>query len=300
MRQSHRMLLPLLQSLGGVAPTRTLANEHGIGARQVDSAVARGEVVRLRQGWVALPSADRDLQSAVRVGGALTCISVLRRHGIWCDPGHDLHVRLASGTGRAGSPHDRSVPLSAKHSVRVHRPGWAPPPAAVDGLATALAMAVVCQSRLDAISTLDSALNRRVISTSALHQVMAPLPAKYRDYLRLVDSGAQSGLETKSRLSLRSHRVRMQSQVWIADVGRVDLLVGERLVLELDGWRWHSRRDDFEEDRRRDLALTSRGFQVLRLSYDQVMHHWPECEAAILGLIRQRTHLWPRVGRGTV
>ncbi|WP_290807726.1 DUF559 domain-containing protein [Herbiconiux sp.] len=147
---------------------------------------------------------------------------------------------------------------------------------------------------MSAIATLDSALNLKLTTLSALQDVLAPLPAKYRAYLDLVGPSAQSGLETKTRLALRSRRVRLRSQVRLPRVGKVDLVVGERLVLELDGYEWHSRKADFEEDRRRDRELTSQGYQVLRLSYAQVTTDWPGCEDAILGMIRLRRHLWPR------
>jgi very-short-patch-repair endonuclease len=53
----------------------------------------------------------------------------------------------------------------------------------------------------------------------------------------------------------------------------VDFLWREpRLVVETDGYRYHRGRAIFEEDRRRDLHLRTAGFQVVRLSHDQVMN----------------------------
>ncbi len=160
-------------------------------------------------------------------------------------------------------------------------------------------MATLCQPRLSAIATLDSALNLGLATVPTLQDALAPLPAKYRAYLDMVDPTTQSGLETKTRLSLRSRRVSLRSQVHVPRVGKVDLIVGQRLVLELDGYEWHSRKTDFEEDRRRDRELTAQGYQVLRLSYEQVTNDWPRCEEAILGLIRLRRHLWTRGARRT-
>jgi len=295
------MLLPALTALGGVAATRVLQGEHGVHEREVRAAVARGDIVRVRQGWVALPSADPDVVAAVRVGGVLSCTSVLRHSRVWTDHDHGVHVRVPSNVGRLSSPHDRRRPLEPRHSVTVHRPQWASiTPSPVDDSITALAVAIACQPRLSAISTLDSALNLGLTTVSALHDAFAPLPAKYRAYLSFVDPTSQSGLETKTRLALRSKNVRLRSQLHIPRVGKVDLVVGERLVLELDGYEWHSRKADFEEDRRRDRELTAQNYQVLRLSYEQVTNDWPGCEEAILGLIRRRKHLWPRSSRRTV
>jgi very-short-patch-repair endonuclease len=43
-----------------------------------------------------------------------------------------------------------------------------------------------------------------------------------------------------------------------------------RLVVEMDGYRWHSSRAQLNRDRERDSILTARGYRVLRISYDQL------------------------------
>lgn len=51
----------------------------------------------------------------------------------------------------------------------------------------------------------------------------------------------------------------------------VDFLWPEqRLVVEIDGFRFHSTRRAFEHDHRRDAALRAAGFIVLRFTYDQL------------------------------
>ncbi|MGA1838659.1 DUF559 domain-containing protein [Herbiconiux sp. 11R-BC] len=290
----HTSALSTVESLGGVASITSLTTE-GVTSRELTAAVNRGDLVRVRRGWFALAGADPRAVAAVRVGGTLSCTTLLRRHKVWCADDSRLHVRVSPKAGRVSSPFDRARPLSTHHPVLLHRPGWArPAKAPVDDMATALALAVTCQHRLDALVTLDSALNRELISRSGLQDALAPLPAKYRQLLALVDPASQSGLETKARVTLRSRRIRIRSQVLIPGVGHVDLLLGDRLVLELNGHEWHSKKADFEEDRRRDLELTRLGYLVVRLSYAQVMWQWPECEAVILELVRDRKHLWPR------
>jgi very-short-patch-repair endonuclease len=44
----------------------------------------------------------------------------------------------------------------------------------------------------------------------------------------------------------------------------------ERLVVELDGWTYHSSRDSFERDRRRDAILTAAGLRVVRFTWRQI------------------------------
>jgi very-short-patch-repair endonuclease len=57
----------------------------------------------------------------------------------------------------------------------------------------------------------------------------------------------------------------------------VDFLWREqRLVVETDGYRFHSGRIAFEDDRRRDLHLRTHGLEVMRVSYEQVTHEFPQ------------------------
>lgn len=62
----------------------------------------------------------------------------------------------------------------------------------------------------------------------------------------------------------------------------VDFLWRERmLIVETDGYRYHSGRVAFEDDRARDLDLRAHGYEVIRLSYRQVTKE-PEAVAGVL------------------
>ena len=80
-------------------------------------------------------------------------------------------------------------------------------------------------------------------------------------------------------------------QVQIAGVGRVDLVVGTKLVVELDGWEFHETREQFEEDRRRDARLTELGYRVLRITYRQLMRGWARVRAAVLACVARGDHV---------
>jgi hypothetical protein len=41
----------------------------------------------------------------------------------------------------------------------------------------------------------------------------------------------------------------------------------QRLIVEIDGWRYHRTRKRFEDDRRKDAALTTAGYRVVRITY---------------------------------
>jgi very-short-patch-repair endonuclease len=76
--------------------------------------------------------------------------------------------------------------------------------------------------------------------------------------------------------------------VSIPGVGRVDFLLGSRLVIEVDGTTFHDRGSQFENDRRRDAELSARGYRVLRFSYRQILYDWPLVEAAIWAALARR------------
>jgi very-short-patch-repair endonuclease len=64
---------------------------------------------------------------------------------------------------------------------------------------------------------------------------------------------------------------------------RVDVFIPTwSLVIEADGRNWHMRRSDFEEDRRRDNILATRGIQVLRFTYLMLKSDPDECLVTIL------------------
>lgn len=57
--------------------------------------------------------------------------------------------------------------------------------------------------------------------------------------------------------------------------------VEQGLVVETDGYRYHRGRQAFEDDRARDLRLRALGYQVMRLSYRQVVDEAPRVGAVL-------------------
>ena len=112
-----------------------------------------------------------------------------------------------------------------------------------------------------------------------------------RTVLASADGVCESGTETYFWLRTRRAIPGIRRQVRIPGVGRVDFLVGHRLVVEIDGAEYHTDPVAFERDRRRDALLSRLGYRVLRFSYHQVMNEWPLVEAAVLAAIARRDHL---------
>ncbi|MCS5733014.1 type IV toxin-antitoxin system AbiEi family antitoxin domain-containing protein [Herbiconiux daphne] len=290
-------VLERLAMEGGVASTVQLQLA-GVSLSAIGRAIRSGEILRLRSGWVGLPDGPPEVLRAVRVGGRLSCLSVLRHERLWCARDDRLHVRVANRATHLAAPHDRRVPLGdpERWGVVVHRSrrayGLDEPVGPVDTLEWALLHSIACQSKADAIVTLDSALNKNRISLTDLAFLLGELPPSYQRYLDLVDGTSQSGLETKARLGLHRYNIPYRTQVPISGAGRVDLLVGDRLVVELDGREFHSTNTAYDEDRRRDLALLEQGYLVVRLTYDQVMTEWGRVIALIRALVAREEHRW--------
>lgn len=285
-----------ISASGGVCAVVRLG-EAGLSRHVVDSAVAAGVVVRVRRGWVATPMAHPDVIRAVRVGGVATATTVVRMHGIRVPDESTLHVRVARGASRLRAPDlAPSAALRALDRARdrvcLHHRSSPEPTAAVDPLALAIAEMLSCAATDDAIAMLDSALSSAIIAPHGIEAVRAlSLPSRHWIIDR-ADAGSESGIETKVRALLRTRRIRHRSQVRIPGVGRVDLLVGDRLVIEVDGSQFHSGDDEFESDRRRDFELAIRGYLVIRLSYRMVMHHWDATREHLLGVIARGEHRW--------
>jgi very-short-patch-repair endonuclease len=55
----------------------------------------------------------------------------------------------------------------------------------------------------------------------------------------------------------------------------------QRLIVEVDGFRFHSSRSEFERDRRRDAELGTLGFRVMRVTWRQIVNE-PEALVARL------------------
>lgn len=267
----------------GLHSTREL-RAAGFRTRDIRGAVVSGALQRPRRGWYATPGTPPDLVTACRVGGRLTCLGALRLHGCWVPGVFGVHVRVADGievTRIAGSRLHWST-------ARVG-PG-------LDSPEEALSTAADCLSLRELVIVADSLSNRSILSMPSIARALTRTP-RGRRALELVDPRAESGIETMLRLALRRLRVRVRSQVVVPGVGRVDFLIGERLVIEADGYEWHADRDAFERDRARDREFVGRGYLVLRVTYRQAHDDLDAVTVAVLGIVRRRDHRWRAIHR---
>lgn len=281
-----------IRMLGGVAKKSELLRL-GFTEDQVLTAVKRGDIRRARKGWYAVPDLREPVFRAVRVGGRLACVSAARHHGLWV-PSSDLELHVdVPGTGsrlRTQTDHRRRLTSHPDDSIVIHwrkdseRRG--------DRLSVAIPECIDqifrCQGAVAGFVVLESALNQHRLTVSDRHVLHAMLPRQARSLAEQASTLSQSGTESLLRLQLLSLGIGFAQQVPVRGVGRVDFLVGDRLIIEVDSKEHHT---DPYADRRRDAALSALGYRVLRFMYSQVVYEWQSVEAAILAAISRGDHL---------
>ena len=273
-----------LRARGGIGH-RADAVDAGFTVSGIRTAIGRGSVQRIRARWIALPEAPADLVEAARAGGQLTCVSLARRRGWWVPPdtAEHLHVHLPP---HAASPQNDvithwSAPLGPPRPRRIL--------ASIDD---ALAHAARCFPVDHAVAIWESAARVENRSIDSLRQVRwrDAVARHCADQLR---PGTDSSLETIFRVRLNPWGVRVRMQVHLAG-HTVDFLIGTHLVIQVDGWSFHSSSADRTRDIRHDAELRLRGYTVLRFSYEQVVTRWWEVEAVIADAIARGLHRAPR------
>lgn len=162
---------------------------------------------------------------------------------------------------------------------------------AVDPMDIAVASAANCLDAEGLVVILDSMLNKRVIDMPDARAIVAASRFAHLDLAERCDAKSESGTETLIRLRLRACKIGLRSQVGIQGVGRVDFLVGDRLIIEADSREHHASK--YQSDRTRDRTAIGLGFLVIRLTYEDVVYRWDMVLADILAVVRRRAHLGP-------
>lgn len=272
-----------------VAATHELLSD-GWSSRQLSRAVARGELIRVRQGWYTTPDLAAPLQEAFRVGGRLTCAQAGRLLGLSVRNGPRVHVAVPLHASRLRSPGDAHARLEPRDAV-VHWVAEGGRSRVIRDTLDVLVDMAYCQPLEWTVAAVDSALRLGLIDGAGWLRRCRKMPRRLRRLLARVDRRAASVTESLVRVRLQGLGIEPRLQVRIPGVGNVDFLIGTKLVIEVDGWAYHANPDVFEHDRTRDARLSIRGYRVLRFSYQQVMSRWGEVKGAILAAIARGDHL---------
>lgn len=264
----------------GIATLRDL-RAAGIRDAAIRTEIRRGRLRRVRPGVVADETCSPEVVEAARLGGRLAGASAARHHGFWSPPVRRLRVEVPRGS---------HVPPNAAQIIRgpsgARRYG-------VSSVEELIPQVLRSEKPEIAIAILDSVLRRSSLGRLDLEHAAAALPRRLRRLLSLVDRRAESGSESIVRVLLAQAGIPAVPQVRVpfSDLDRLDLVVGDRLVLECDSRAHHSTPAELDRDNARDLALVALGFVVLRLRYRSIVTDPHGVVLAVQRLVESGIHL---------
>ena len=253
-----------------------ISNAHGE-ARQVDLHLERSERRRLQalvdsghlrrypHGVVALPDVDKRVLIARVHRGLITCEHAAAHYWLPLPSSpKTLHVLIPRG--------HKAAPLWGEHQ---HETRDLPPvPLSafpVAPLARCLADLLCCAQEWTALVAADAALHQgRVTYEQVGTYLRGSRRVLGRRRLQRTSSRARSPLETLARIQLRGAGLDVVDGVEIGGVGEVDLLIAGWLVVELDGYEYHSDMWSFDQDRSRDRELARLGYTSIRFTANNV------------------------------
>lgn len=276
MHQSRSMLDPviLITRLGGIA-RGTQLQRHGISRKRLAQDVRARRIDRVRVGVFAVPTTDTSVRTAAAHGGALTCGSALRLHGVWVLDDASIHVWL----GENGRRHPHPGCGCTAHNFRGRTRFGAV------NIETALVHLHNCSGDEAFFAAFESAWNLGLLSRAARARIRSSLPEGARWLVDLARGDAQSGLESLLRLRLHILGILLDCQVQITGVGRVDFVVGGLLIIEADGKDKHDGPSKRHKDLMRDAAASALGYETLHFDYAQIVYDWRTVQAAIMAAL---------------
>ncbi len=281
-----------------------ITHQQALGLGLTESAIRHrrrlGRLADVRRRVYRLPGAAqsprlRALAAVVAAGSGavLSHRSAAALHGI---PGFSIEPLTVSIPRRrrslAGVELEQSLALPPRHCLVLD---------AIPCTSVARTLFDLCGSvrALRAERALDSSLARRLVTLPSLWRVLDDLAEHGRSgtvLMRalLTERGAryvppESELESRFVELASSHGLPApERQVDLGDadawIGRVDFVFrSARLVVEIDGARFHDGLLDHRRDAERDRRLTADGWTVMRFRWDEIVNH----AAAVAGQIRE-------------
>ena len=171
---------------------------------------------------------------------------------------------------------------------------WAHGPAPVgrttveEPILNVLFHAARCLPRSDALALWESAIRKRLADPQILRRV-AWRSTRAAELARMSEDLSDSGLETRFFDGMRRAGIGVRRQVKV-DGRPIDGQIGESLLIQVDGFAFHSSASDRRRDIEADARLALRGFTVLRFDYFQVFFRWNYVLETILTAMAQGLH----------
>ena len=248
----------------GVVTTAQLLNA-GVGRRSIARRVAAGWLIPLHRavyqvGPVA--AAHGREMAAVLACGEGAALSHASAAAIW-------------GFGRQGDVVHVSVTrdVRSRQGIRVHRT-TSLDAVVHDGLP--LTDPARTLRDLERSATLDEV--ERAREQAAMLGLVLPDDDPYPEFTR---SEGERRLKALCRAAqLPAPRMNARVAGWEVDA----YWPAHKLIVEIDGWRYHGTRAAFERDRRRDAALMAAGYRVVRITWRRLTNE-PHAVSAQLGAL---------------
>ncbi len=283
-------LVDWLRKRDGVAHTSD-ARVAGFTGYEIADAVRAEVMRRVRRSWLVAPDCDERRVAAASVSGRVTCLTAAAMRGFWVPAAEETneeptHIAVASTAARVSSP-----------LLRLHW-GHGPAPTArnanEDPVLNVLFHVAHCLPQVEALAVWESAIRKKAIASDVLPRV-AWRSSQATALASVASSLSDSGLETIFVDGMRRVGVAVRQQVWL-DGRPVDGLIGDSLVVQLDGFAYHSSPADRRRDIEADARLVLRGFVVLRFDYHQLLFQWDQVLETILTAMAQGAHERPVTG----
>lgn len=248
----------------------------GRSRRWIEGAVAAHRLSRVRRGIYSTPEACDAVVRAAAHGGVPGCITAARHLGLWVLTSDErIHVTL--GPGGHAYPHPSATDECGCVEHWDDADGQTVP--------QVLRQILTCFGAEEFFVALESALHKRIIDDDGLAWLRRRSRGRGREALDLARRDAESGLESLLRWRLRRYGLPVRTQVHIPSTGRVDLLVGDSLIVEADGEGNHAGAGNRHRDLVRDAHSAMWGYSTLRFDYAMIVHDWDLVERAILGRV---------------
>lgn len=268
-----------LSQLGGVARTGQLLAA-GYSRRDVARLAARAR--QPRRGIFALPDCRPEFLAAVLNDARVTCASAATHYGLW--------LRDTPGSHHLACNHGHGGGFVRHRTVRFEAPAG-PPVAAVEDV---VLHALGCLAPPASAAMATSAMRLLGVPRELLaDQLRADRSGTARSVLRELDLRAESILEVDAVHLFRTLGISYEAQVFLAGIGRVDFLLDGFLIVEVDGFAFHSGREAMRRDLGRNNAAALNGFAVLRYMPE---HLWFEPDR-VAAEIQAALARGPRAGR---
>jgi very-short-patch-repair endonuclease len=253
--------------------------------RELNAAVAAGDVLRLGRGRYGLPHLPDAAKAASRTGGVVSHESAVQHHRLpLLIPPSRAHVTVRPNA-------HPTVPDGVQvHYRRLRRVG----------ATTVLRTVLDCASTLpfaEALAIADAAVRLNQCSRDDLLAAAASWTGLRRRSVvrvaRCVDGRSANPFESALRaLSIEAGCDGFEPQMRIlagrpfrVDLGHVRL----RVVLEADSFEWHGDRAALRRDCRRYDELVRAGWTVLRFAWEDVMFDPAWVMAVIRDVVRRET-----------